>query len=339
MLSISKVAKLGMIAAGTLVWASVAHAAGSVGWLNPANNSSFPAGTVVAPNGAASATGTIGGGLDLVIVMDSSGSMGATVPIAGSPTRNQVQAQAATALVNNLPAGSAVSIVDFDSNASVTQQLTTLPGGLGNVQTAINNIDAFGGTDIRDGIVAADNELDARGRSGTSKQILVISDGGSNQAQAVAAATDAANDGYIVNTVSFPGSSTSTMQAVATAGNGTFVNFSNNPQDIVNIFSGAGGGVLVGVDNVQITDPDGNVFAAIVDALGNFTVPGFALNPGANTWTALATFTDQTQASASLTLFGTTTGGGGTTPVPLPASGLLLIAAIGGFGVVRRFRK
>ncbi|MBN9669562.1 VWA domain-containing protein [Roseibium aggregatum] len=291
-------------------------------------------GTTVSPAGQANASGTIGGGLDLVIVMDSSGSMGSTVPISGNPSRRQVQQDAATALVNSLPSGSAVSIVDFDSSASVTQGLTELPTGLGSVTTAISNINASGGTNIAAGIAAADGELDANGRSGTSKQILVISDGGSSQTAAENAAAAAAADGYTVNTVSFPGASTSTMEAVAIAGGGTFVNFSSNPQDIVDIFSGSGGGVLVGVSGVQITDPDGNSFAAIVDALGNFTVPGFSLNAGANTWTALASFTDGSTASASLTLYGTST-----TAVPLPASGLLLFAAVGGLGAMRLRRK
>lgn len=333
----TKITKAGVIAIGALGWAGAAQAAGSVAWLSPADGSAYPVGTLVSPTGQANASGSVGGGLDLVIVMDSSGSMRSSVPILGSPTRREVQQQAALGLVGSLPTGTAVSIVEFDSNANVVQPLTTLPGGTAAVEAAINSVDASGTTDIRDGIVAADNQLDANGRSGTSKQILVISDGGSSVSAAETAAANALADGYTVNTVSFPGSSTSTMEAIANAGGGTFVNFSDNPQDIVDVFSGSVGGVLVGVSDVQITDPDGNTFAAVVDALGNFTVPGFNLKAGANTWTALATFTDSSTATASLTLYGTA--GGGTTPVPLPASGLLLIAAVGGLGAARFRRK
>jgi hypothetical protein len=338
-LGIRSLRAMGAGLAVSLLAAPAAMAAGSVGWTSPANGSSFSVGTLVSPTGQANASGVIGGGLDLVIAMDSSGSMGSLVPIAGSPTRREVQATAATALVNNLPAGSAVSIVDFDSNAFVAQSLTTLPGGLSDVTSAINSVNASGGTDIRDGIVAADNELDANGRSGTSKQILVISDGGSSVSSATAAASAAAADGYTVNTVSFPGGTVSTMEAIALAGGGTFVNFSNNPQDIVDIFGGAGGGVLVGVSGVEITDPDGNTFAAGVDAVGNFTSAAYALKAGANTWTAVATFTDQTTASATLTLFGDDNGGNGATPVPLPAAGWMLVAGLGALGAIRGRRR
>ena len=332
--------KGGVVALVLTTFGAAAHAAGSVGWLNPANGSSFPVGTMTMPDGQANSSGVVGGGLDLVLALDGSGSMGSTVALPdGSFVRRDVlQQQAANALVNSLPVGSNVGVVEFTSSAFVRQSLTPIPSA--GVTNAINAVIAGGGTDIRDGIVAADNELDANGRTGTSKQILLISDGGSTQSVAVAAAAAALADGYTVNTVGFPGAANSTLQAVATAGGGTFVNFSNNPQDIVDIFSGGSGGVLVGVDGVEITDPDGNTFAATVDALGNFKVPAYNLGLGANTWTAVATFSDQTTATSSLTLFGTSSGGGGgggpTAPIPLPASGLLLGLALAGFGAARR---
>lgn len=49
----------------------------SVVWTAPANGTVYPVGTLVNPVGAATATGSIGGtgGLDLALVLDSSGSM------------------------------------------------------------------------------------------------------------------------------------------------------------------------------------------------------------------------------------------------------------------------
>jgi uncharacterized protein YegL len=326
----------GLLAAALSITAAAANAAGSVAWLSPPNGASFPVGTSVAPTGQASATGTVGGNLDLVLVLDSSGSMASNVSLpSGTISRRQLQQDAANALVNNLPAGTNVGVVDFDGSASVVQTLTSIPSA--GVTNAINGIDASGFTDIAAGITAADNELDARGTPGNSQQILLISDGGSSQFAAEAAATTAAASGYTVNTVGFPGASNSVLQAVATAGGGTFVNFDGNPQDIVDVFSGSQGGVLVGVQGVQITDPDGNSYAATVNALGGFTANGFNLNLGANTFTALATFTDQSTASATLTLFGTQNGTA--PPVPLPASALLLLGGLGALGALRRRRR
>ncbi|MEO1749655.1 MAG: VWA domain-containing protein, partial [Pseudomonadota bacterium] len=227
----------GLFAIAISTLAAPAFAAGSVAWLNPANGSTFPVGTVVTPDGQANASGTVGGGLDLVLVLDSSGSMGASVPLnipnTPNPTRAQVQQQAANALVNALPAGSNVSVVDFDSSATVVQGLTPTPNSA--INSAINGINASGGTNIGAGIAAADAELDANGNTANSQQILVISDGSSTQSIAEAAAAAAAADGYTVNSVGFPGANTTVLEAVANAGGGTFVNFNNNPQDIINI--------------------------------------------------------------------------------------------------------
>ncbi|MEM9267737.1 MAG: VWA domain-containing protein [Pseudomonadota bacterium] len=309
-----------------------ASAVGSVGWLNPANNSSFPVGTMAMPDGQANASGTIGGGLDLMLVLDSSGSMGASVSGTGK-TRQQIQQEAANALVNGLPAGSNVGVVDFDSSASVVQPLTTIPDGA--VNAAINGINASGGTDIASGINAAVGELNANGTPTNSQQILVISDGSTFPDPAPAAAAAAAA-GYTVNSVAFPGANLTTMQDIASSGGGTFVNFTNNPQDIVNIFSGAGGGVLVGVSSVDITDPDGNTYAAAVDAIGNFKANAYNLKLGNNMWTALATFTDGSTATATWNLIGTA---GGTNPVPVPPSMLLMASGLIALGVARRRRK
>ncbi|MEO1550762.1 MAG: VPLPA-CTERM sorting domain-containing protein, partial [Pseudomonadota bacterium] len=185
------------------------------------------------------------------------------------------------------------------------------------------------------GINQAIAELNADGTAGNAQQILVISDGTSNGNPSAAAAAALAA-GYNVNSVAFPGANISTMQGIATAGGGTFVNFSNNPQDIVNIFSGAGGGVLVGVSKVEITDPDGVTYEATVDAVGNFKAQGYNLKLGNNGWTALATFTDGTTATASWNLIGTANG---TNPVPIPPSMLLMASGLVALGVARRRRK
>ena len=149
----------GMLAVALSVAGVAANAAGSVAWLSPSDGSSFPVGTSVSPMGQANAKGTVGGGLDLVLVLDSSGSMGSSVRLpTGVVTRQQLQQDAANALVNGLPSGTNVGVVDFDSSASVVQTLTPTPDPA--INTAIDGINAFGGTDIARGITVADGELE-----------------------------------------------------------------------------------------------------------------------------------------------------------------------------------
>lgn len=347
MKQLSKITRRGLGALSAAVFGlavsvgiSPAFAAGSVGWLSPANGSVFPVGEMVMPNGEANASGVIGAGLEIALALDSSGSMGTRITtLPGSPTRREVQAQAATALVDALPSGTAMAVIDFDSNAFVAQSLTVLPGGAGDLKSAISGINASGGTNFTAAINEAATELTTNGSAAANKQILLISDGQSG-GNAIAAASAAKANGITVNTVSFPGGDVAALQAIATAGGGTFTNFTSNVQDIVDIFSGAGGGVLVGVSGVEITDPDGVTYAAAVDAVGGFKANAYNLKAGANTWTALATFTDGSTATASLTLNGRT----GTTPpvvppIPLPATAFLLGAALIALPLRRRRRS
>jgi|GEM_PF-698622 len=322
-----------------LLGAASAQAAGTVTFTSPPDGSSYPVATTVAPTGNANITGVSGDGLDLVLVLDSSGSMGTSI---GGKTLRQWQAEAAKALINSLPTvGVSVSIVEFDSSASTVRTLTALTpaSNIALLEAAIDTVNASGGTNIGTGIDAATAELLANGTAGRSQQMLVLSDGYSGgdpvgrAAAAIAAGVDA------VNTVGLPGADIATMQAIASAGNGTFTDVTSSVQDLIDLFAGSGGS-LVGVSSVEITDPDGNSYTVAVDALGNFTVDPYALKLGGNTWNALATFTDGSTASATLTLNGLASGGG-TTPsaVPLPGGFPLLLGAIGGMGLFGRRRR
>ena len=129
-----------------------AMASTSVAWLSPVDGSTYPVGTNVALDGQASAHGI--GYLDLVLVMDSSGSMsynGAEGQLA--------QRNAATALVNDLSQHykdyTFVGIVEFDSDANTVIGLTPLSTGKQDVINAINSVDASSGTDIADGVTEA----------------------------------------------------------------------------------------------------------------------------------------------------------------------------------------
>ncbi|UCB54631.1 MAG: VWA domain-containing protein, partial [Thiotrichales bacterium] len=314
-----------------------AQAATSVSWVSPADGTVFPVGAMVMPEGQASATGTTGAGLDLALVLDSSGSM-TQLETVGAITQSRAlwQKDAAIALVNSLPTTAvSVAVIEFDSNANLVRQLSPLLSEKAQVIAAINSVDASGGTTIGTGIDVATTELTGANHTvGRSQQMIVFSDGSTfgnpsvNAANAVAAGVDN------VHSVALPGASISTMQGIASSGNGTFFDAStaNGIQDLIDLFSGLGGN-LVDIDHVDITMPDGTFVGSVpVDALGNFKTPAWLMELGANTFTATAFGTDGSSASAQLTLIGRDA-----VQTPEPGIlGLLGLGLISIFGIRRR---
>lgn len=332
-----------------LLASMTSHADTSVNWTSPANGTTYPTGTSVTITGQAGATGQVGGsGLDLVIVLDSSGSMGTLNNAAGgscSPvsatckTRQNWQREAAIALVNNLPAGStSVSIVEFDSDASVVRTLVPLSSDLALVVAAINAVDASGNTNIPSGIVAGTAELTGvRHTAGRPQHMVVMSDGATTGNPSLSAAAAIAAGVEAVHSVALPGSVVSVMQGIATSGNGTFINASTNLTSLIDIFSGTSGS-LVGLDRVDVTLADGTLLTDVAtDAFGNFSL-NVTLAQGANTFVANAFGTDGTTASATLTLNGFTQTTEPPHGVPEPSTLLLLSAGLLGVAGARRRR-
>lgn len=306
-----------------------AHAATSVSWLTPADNSVYPTGTNVSPTGVASGTGTTGGtGLDLVLVLDSSGSM--SLSGGGGLTRSQWQAQAAIALVNSLPTGTtSVSIVEFDSDANLVTGLTSLipVSNIAVLEAAINGVNASGGTNIGSGIRLATSELTGANHTvGRTQMMLVLSDGSTSGNPAIDAADAVAAGVDAVHSVGIPGHNVSTMQSIAAAGNGVYTDVSDLTT-ITGIFDGTGGS-LVGLAQVDVEMPDGTILTNVAtDALGNFQVGPYGLATGANTFVATATGTDGTTATDTLTLYGVAASG-------VPDSGGLALLLIGLLGLI-----
>ncbi len=328
---ISYIKALLVMVTGVFALIGAAIAAPTVGF-DQVDNSTFPVGTSVAVTG--NAGGTVGT-LDLAIVMDASGSMGASV--GGGQTRADIQREAAIALVNSLPAGTRVSIVQFTGSATVLQSLVALDSqaNIDLVIAAITSVTPGGGTNIGNGIIAATNEFNANGDANNSQRIILISDGQSNQTAAVNAATAAIAAGVEeITTVGLTGTDVALMTAVATAGNGQFIDVTGNPQALAGIFTGQGGN-LVNIASASVTLPDGTVLALTVDGLGNFTIPAWVIALGDNMFSVTAIDTNGDSTTALLNLIGTTQP---TSDVPLPAAAWFMGAGLAAYGA-RRKRK
>jgi hypothetical protein len=239
--------------------------------------------------------------------------------------------------VNNLPTtGVSVGVVEFDSNANLVRVLSPLLTEKAQVIAAINSVDASGGTFIGSGIQVATTELTgANHTTGRSQQMVVFSDGATSGNPSIDAANAVAAGVDNVHSVALPGAVIGTMQGIASSGNGTFIDASTPTgiQDLIDLFSGLGGS-LVGIDRVDITMPDGTFLGSVaVDAFGNFQTPDWLMQLGPNTFVATAYGTDQTSASATLTLIG---GDAVATPEP-GILGLLGLGLISVFGA-RRYR-
>jgi hypothetical protein len=257
--------------------------------------------------------------LDLALVLDDSGSMGTS---SFGQTRLLWQRQAATALVNSLPAGSSsVAVVEFGSSATTLIGLTPVSTGLVSITTAINSVNGNqGSTNIPAGISTASGVLTGAGHtSGRTQMMVVISDGvssgspGENADTAIAAGVDQ------IHSVGIPGHDPTTMRRIVDGANdvydaggddhGIYTSFTTQADlnNLIGIFNGTAGN-LVGLANVSVTLPDGTILPSVpTDGLGNFALTGgnsWSMLEGANVFTVVATATDQSTATATLTLYG-----------------------------------
>ena len=326
------------------LFAGNAFAATSVKWLSPPDGSSYAVGSSVSLLGQAACSGTVGGsGLDLVLVLDSSGSM--------SGSRSAAMKVAANALVDALPTNTtSVAVVEFDSDANTVQTLLGLTSvtNINTIKAAINSVDASGGTDIGDGITEATTVLTGTDHTaGRSQMMVVVSDGGSSAYYANLAADNAMAAGVdAIHTVGIPGHNTTVMAGIpggtdhdysTTADNYGVYTDASDLSTLTGIFDGTGGS-LVGIDYVTVTLPDGTILNSnngdfSVDGLGNFTIGGQVIAAGAQDYVATAYCDQGLPASDTLTLNGV----GG--PDPIPEPGTILLFGVGLLGLSGASRK
>ncbi|MGM0606536.1 MAG: vWA domain-containing protein [Halobacteriota archaeon] len=176
--------------------------------------------------------GADGGDVDVLLVLDRSGSM------SGSMTGMK---DAAKGLVDELDSSVAnVGLVSYASSASLDQELTDAHG---DVNSAIDGLSAGGGTNIEDGVVTAQDELNngTNARSGARKIMVVMSDGEATRGgDPVVAADDAKDDGIELFTVAFGSADETTLQNMASDPWDAHFFQADDEEDLIDVFSQIG---------------------------------------------------------------------------------------------------
>ncbi len=147
---------------------------------------------------------TIGGVryLDMMFVMDTSTSLRSTDP-------EDYRSAGAIGLVENLSPRSDIKIgvVSFDSRGELVQPMTS---DRRLVTQALRDMPRSGSTNLAAGIKTALKELEAHGRPGSSRVIMLFTDGQSNRRAAHAAAVEAHGQGATIQTLLLGSSKTGT---------------------------------------------------------------------------------------------------------------------------------
>ena len=131
--------------------------------------------------------------LDMIFVMDTSGSLRSTDP-------KDFRSVGAVGLVENLSPRSDIKIgvVSFDGNGTLAQPLTS---DRARVSDVLLSLPRSGSTNLGAGILTALAELEENGRPGSSRVIMLFTDGQSNRKKAHKAAVKAHAEGVTVQTL------------------------------------------------------------------------------------------------------------------------------------------
>ncbi len=198
--------------------------------------------THVEVEGIASAIGGVRY-LDIVFVMDTSSSLRRSDP-------QDYRAAGAIGLVENLSPKSDIKIgvVSFDRRSEVAQALTSDRDA---VIEAIRQLPRKGSTNIAGGITAALAELERNGRPGSSRVIMLFTDGMSSKNKAYDAAVEATKKGIVIQSLMLGADQggSKIMDTIAWATGGTFLPVSD-PSKLPEAFLSLR---TTGVDSVMLS--------------------------------------------------------------------------------------
>ncbi|MFQ5514035.1 MAG: VWA domain-containing protein [Myxococcota bacterium] len=183
--------------------------------------------------------------LDLMLVLDTSKSLLRTDP------RNKRTAGAA-GLVESLPAREAlqIGVVDFDRKARLVSPLTT---DRERVLAAIRSLDRVGSTNLSAGIALALEELEKSARPGSSRVILLFTDGKTNAEKARRAMQEARLRGVAIHTLLLGSSEkgSAILREIAAGTGGSFIQVHDPdklPEAFLNLRTTGVEGVTVAVN-------------------------------------------------------------------------------------------
>ena len=228
--------------------------------------------------------------LDMIFVMDTSQSLRSTDP-------KDYRSLGAIGLVRNLSPRSDIQIgvVSFDNKGELAQPLTSDRDA---AVRALRGLPKSGSTNIAAGISTALQELSENGRPGSSRVIMLFTDGMSNERKAYEAAVQSHANGVTIQSLLL-GSNTkggSILDTVAWATGGTFLTVSDPtqlPQAFLDMRT-------TGVDSVMLSVNGSEPVAAKL-AGGTFSGE-LPLNIGENHITAFATSLDGETNESSVTV-------------------------------------
>jgi Mg-chelatase subunit ChlD len=173
--------------------------------------------------------------VQVALVIDQSGSM------SGPPL---IEARNAASdfvdLMNLQKDGDLVAVISFNAAAYVQEAFTHKRG---NAISAIQGIQDGGGTNIAAGLTAATEELAAQSVTTDTRQVIILlSDGKSDAAAAIAAADAAKAQGFSLYTIALGDADTDTLSQIASTPDAYYA--TADPNDLMNIYSDIAAGIV-----------------------------------------------------------------------------------------------